>query len=438
MTMQILTILTIGAFAAACTHDESVGRTLPPPEPGHLQARWARAIGGPAGETGTAVAIASNGDVVIAGGGSPFQPSMGFVSRHAAATGAVIWDTPIAEPIWIYDVVSGPGDRLALCGQRAIAPAGSTNMFLAELDPAGQLLWQRGIAGSGSAAGTCRFGSDGRVFVTGGFSGTIDLGHGPVTADPEGDAFVVAISPGGEIAWGSTFQGPGNQVLTSPLIDSNGDLVFVGHTTGPVSFGGEEISASGAYAMAAVSYSADGEYRWSSARMDGSANRLALDGLGRFVLVSRATDGDGIERGFVRLLDGADGALLDNNPVEFVNWNTRAVAVQPDGLILVAANTDRSENVIEVAGFDDTGHRLGGSTFPTLGSGPFSSLDYRSLYLAHAVATSAGIAMTGDLRWGVDFGSGTMYAHDCIPTTGGGPGRSGADAFLVMFDWVVD
>jgi hypothetical protein len=435
-TMQIFTVLIIGSMAAACTYDEGVGRTMLPPGPGHLQARWTQAIGGPDTETGDAVAIANNGDVIVAGRrSSPLQPSTTFVSRRAAATGAAVWDTTIAEPLASPRAAIGPGDHVVLCGSRSVEHAGLADMFVAELDPAGQVLWQRGMGAGSGAGASCLFGSDGRVLVAGRFTGTIDVGHGPVSSDLEGDAFLVAFTPGGAIAWGATFQGPGFQTLTSPLIRPDGDLAFVGQTTGPVSFGGNVIATSGALTMAVVTYSADGDHRWSSAGMTGAASRLALDAIGRFMLVGRTPDGDGIDRGFVRLLDGDDGTLLDTNPVELVNGNTRAVTIAPNGLILIAANVDPSD--IEVVGIDETGTQLGGSTFHALGAPPFGRI--HSLELQASAATSAGIAMTGNLAYGVDFGTGAVFAHGCIPSTDGtNASRSGADAFLVMFDWVED
>ncbi len=85
----------------------------------------------------------------------------------------------------------------------------------------------------------------GNLRVIGTFSGTIDLGGGPLTSDGATDIFVAAFAPNGTHLSSERFGGPdvdrGRAIALSPL----GCLVLGGETTGSLDFAGTAIGGGG-------------------------------------------------------------------------------------------------------------------------------------------------------------------------------------------------
>ncbi|HEX8386334.1 MAG TPA: T9SS type A sorting domain-containing protein [Rubricoccaceae bacterium] len=177
--------------------------------------QWSRVVFGGAGQQFEGGADVGDGTVVYAAANSPNNRN-GLLGAYAAADGAVVFETPVADAS-PYDVETS-GSRVVVAGASQPATGGS-NLFLAAYEPSGVLAWGHAFGGPGfdQAAGVDFVGPD--VFVGGHFEGTVDFdpgaGSAARTSAGGSDAFVARYSLGdGAFLSAETFGSTGaDQVL---------------------------------------------------------------------------------------------------------------------------------------------------------------------------------------------------------------------------------
>lgn len=148
-----------------------IAQAAPPP----LQ--WAAAIGGTSSDEANGVAVDSAGNVYHTG---------------------FFWGTADFDP--------GP-DTFNLTSN------GNADIYVQKLDSSGNLLWVVSIGGTGAdGAASLALDNDGNVYVTGGFSLTVDFDPGPgtfnLTSNGESDIYVVKLDSNGNLVWASAMGGP--------------------------------------------------------------------------------------------------------------------------------------------------------------------------------------------------------------------------------------
>ena len=155
----------------------------------------------------TAVAAASNDDVVIAG----------------AFDGTMTFDKPL--------IAAGPG----------------RDIFVARVDPAGNPLWSRsfGDATADQAAYAVAVDQFDNVYVGGSFDGVIDLGASQLVSAGGSDAFLIKLDPTGVPLWGRHGGDSAFQQVTGVSVDNFGSPTVVGTFAGTLSFGMPVVSAGG-------------------------------------------------------------------------------------------------------------------------------------------------------------------------------------------------
>jgi hypothetical protein len=109
-------------------------------------------------------------------------------------------------------------------GGGPLAPLGSADIVLGELDVSGSYLWGKRFGGAGIAfAGPwVTVSQAGDVYLRTGWSGAVDLGGGPITAATN-DTVVGSYTPAGALRWGRDFAIAG-QYLAG--VDGCGSLVL--------------------------------------------------------------------------------------------------------------------------------------------------------------------------------------------------------------------
>lgn len=130
-------------------------------------------------------------------------------------------------------------------GEVLTAPTGDIDAFLVKLSPVGEILWTRHFGGVGSQY-IRGLGTDatGGVLVAGGFSEQLDFGNGPVTSvQGSEDVFVARFNPDGTPDWRRIFGGPGNDNAFQLAVDPAGRPVVVGSFSDTVNFGTGPITA---------------------------------------------------------------------------------------------------------------------------------------------------------------------------------------------------
>jgi hypothetical protein len=201
-----------------------------------------------------------------------------------------------------------------------------------EPDEAVAVRWARSFSGSSySAAWGTAIGPDGAVVVAGAFEGTIDLDPGRgVEEQASGgdlDAFVAVLDADGDLRWGRTLGGDGEDSAREAVIRADGSIVVAGCFEGTVDFdagpGTELHTANGETDAYATVLGPNGAARWT--RTFGGAGvecALRVDARrdGSVVLVG----------GFDGTTDLDPGAALDAH-ASAGEFDVFVVALGPDG-----------------------------------------------------------------------------------------------------------
>lgn len=221
---------------------------------------WIRRLGGPGPDYGHGVALAPDGDVIVAGsfagpvdfGDQQHQSvndsSDGFVARLNGDTGATKWSARLASGFddSVAGVSVGSDGDIAVAGTFAstgllggtpVEARGGDDVFVAVFDATGAQRWQRvvGSGGDDDVAGIARVGS--AVVVAGSFPAPLYVEDGDQPRfGPAGDrdGFLVALAAGtGQLVGAQRFGGAGLDSLTA--VAGHGDRVLaVGTAHGPL------------------------------------------------------------------------------------------------------------------------------------------------------------------------------------------------------------
>ena len=104
---------------------------------------------------------------------------------------------------------------------------------------AGDALWAQGFGDAELDVGRdVGVASNGDIFVTGFFEGTIDFGGTQLTSMGEDDMFVARLDSDGVVDWARSFGDGGLSGGYQLAVDGNDDIVIVGQFTGGLDFGG--------------------------------------------------------------------------------------------------------------------------------------------------------------------------------------------------------
>jgi hypothetical protein len=225
--------------------------------------RWALTFGGPEWDKGQAIALAPDGDVVVAGyfhqtvdfdpgSGLAERTSVGgrdlFVARYDAG-GAFEWARTWGGPgdDWLDDLTLTPEGDLLLSGSffdivdfdpgagvDDRRSQGGRDVFVLRLDGAGDREWARTFGGAGEDFGIAlAAASDGSIYVGGRFDQTADFDPGPGREDRTAqgiadDAYVLRLSSGGDLVWARTFGGSRRDVVLSMADGPAGSVLVTG------------------------------------------------------------------------------------------------------------------------------------------------------------------------------------------------------------------
>ncbi len=140
-------------------------------------------------------------------------------------------------------------DTLQVDGQSIIAQ-GSTDMFVLELNPSGNLNWLKHIQSSTitpqfnttpeALGGAISVDGNGNIFVAGGFNNSFDFDPGPannsITSNGSYDIFILKLNSIGQFEWVQTIGGSDQDVAKSLVIDANNEVYISGNFFGTLDF----------------------------------------------------------------------------------------------------------------------------------------------------------------------------------------------------------
>lgn len=287
------------------------------------------------------------------------------------------------------------------------------------------------------------FDSAGNVFAFGDFTGTVDFGGGPLTADGDNhDVVLVKLDSFGTPIWAAHWGDSSNQYATQVAIDADDNVFLLGRAFGKINFGGGTLDAVGTDDVFIAKLTGDGLHLWSGL-VGGAdpdrAERMAIDGSGDLIVTGTFTGeadfgfgevtsagardafvlkldgGYGLPR-FVRIIGGVGddyGFGVDTNAAGDVFVAGRfgeTVAVGTEYL------TSEGGTDIYLAKLTSTGLPVWSTSFGSTGDDLVHDLRHLT------VDGEDRLALVGHTYDGINFGAG--------PLVGGGD----RDLFVAMFD----
>src|SRR5262249_45698011 len=140
------------------------------------------------------------------------------------------------------------------------------DLAVAKLDANGNHLWSKIFGDTGTQyAWGMAVDAAGDVAVTGAYDGTIDFGGGPLASAGSSDIYLAKLDPSGKHVWSKRFgSSTGDEGGYSAAIDAAGAIAITGPIAAPTDFGGGALAA-GAYV---AKFDASGQHLWSKSYGD--------------------------------------------------------------------------------------------------------------------------------------------------------------------------
>jgi hypothetical protein len=417
---------------------------------------WAKEYGSLTDDEGIAVATDPSDNVLLGGymngtidyGCGPVAAgaSDGALVVKFSPTGACLWSkrwgaggeavnavaTDAAGNVFIHGGYGSPIDF----GGGALAYAGSTDIFVAKLDPAGNHLWSKGFGDvSSQTAVALAVDPSGNLLVTGYFQGTVDFGGGTLTSSGGStDVYLAKFSPTGTHLWSKRFGDTASQLAKDVTTDASGNVFITGSINGSADFGGGTLTSAGLGDGYIAKFGPTGAHLWSKRfgdSLDQFATGIKADAAGNVVVTGYFSGTVDLGGGPLTSLSGTDIFLAKLSPTGAHLWSQArggssnqtsvALAMDPFGNVAITGTQSGTAD-------------YGGGPQPSLGGGDVEVAKYDAsgnwlwshLYGNNAAQSGRWIAMdsTGSvLVTGINFG---------VIDFGGGPLSTvgGEDMFL--------
>jgi hypothetical protein len=286
---------------------------------------WAKRFGGTGADEAAALALDSNGDVVITGqffgtvdfgGGSVTNASsyvQAFVAKYSGADGAHLWSKRLGKLLATAPTSVGSGRGVSVdpsnnvviagyfggpvdFGGGVLTSAGTMDVFVAKYAGSdGHWLWARRYGDANDQhANAVATDSSGNVIVTGDFLSAIDFGGGALAPSPGTQTIFLAklaAADGGHL-WADSFVAAGLNVGSygwAVAIDGANNIIMTGQMSGPVDFGGGPLSSVGG--VFSAKYGPTGVHLWSKDFRGGGGQGRGVDtGPGDKIVITGAFD----------------------------------------------------------------------------------------------------------------------------------------------------
>jgi hypothetical protein len=280
----------------------------------------------------------------------------------------------------------------------------------------------------------------GNPAITGSYQNVVDLGGGPLPHAVSNDAFVAKLDPAGGLVWNRAFNSAQQSAGNNVRFDRFGNAVVSGGFWATVDFGGGPLTTPASPGVFVAKYASDGAHLWSkgfgTAGGAGAAYQSSSDAMGN-VYVAVFYTGGAFDFGCGPLppAGGYDALMAKLDPDGNCLWSKRfgdagfqqnsAAAVDPGGNVFIAGIltgtvdfgggplTSAGGQDVFVAKFDPLGNHLWSKRFGDAGD---------QLAIEIAATDAGGVAVVGWFSGTLDFGGN--------PLTNAG----GVDAFVATLD----
>ena len=161
--------------------------------------------------------------------------------------------------------VAGAYKHLLSVGGVTIKAKGASDAFVLRLGPSGNVIWARTLGGSADdVAEDVVVDASGGVYITGYFTGAATFGTHALTASGKIDVFVARLDPAGQVKWVTRAGGPSTWTHgTGVAVDSGGRVMVVGTFDGPITLGSHKLNASG-FGLFVAGMDTGGGFSWAT------------------------------------------------------------------------------------------------------------------------------------------------------------------------------
>lgn len=228
---------------------------------------WSDSYGDGDRQLARSVAIDGSGNLAITGRfegiidfGAGADTSAGswdiFVAEFDSA-GALLWSDGFGDVNQQFGqsvafdgsgnvIVTGYMEGTVDFGGGGLSSAGGTDLFLAMFDGAGSHTWSRHFGDAANQLGQCvEVDGSGNIMVTGDFGGSLDFDGRVLTSAGGGDVFLVVLDDAGVSLWSQGFGDASPQYGTGATFASSGAVLATGYFEGSMDFGGGSLTSAG-------------------------------------------------------------------------------------------------------------------------------------------------------------------------------------------------
>jgi hypothetical protein len=409
---------------------------------------WSQRFGGAGLDEGNSVVVDGSGNIFVTGrfagtinlGGSDLLSAGNddiFLAKYNSS-GVHQWSQRFGSVLADFGAsvaVDGAGSVYmtgyfrgnAYLGGGDLLSAGENDIFLAKYNASGVHQWSKRFGGASfDEAYSLAVDAAGNVFLTGGFTGTVDFGGGNLISGGGADIVLARYNSNGVHQWSQRFGSAAAlpDLGWSVALDGSGNVFATGYFQGTVDFGGGNLVSAGSTDIYLAKYNASGTHQWS--RQFGSTNidigyAVAVDGSGNVAATGQFQGTVDFGGGNLVSAGGTDIFLVKYNPNGVFRWSQSfgdtgtdigySVAVDGSGSTLVTGLMSGTVN-------------LGGSDLASAGGNDIflakHSTDGAHLWSqrygstgednGNEVATDASgnVHLTGRFQNAVSFGAGTL------------------------------
>ncbi|MCK5797274.1 MAG: PQQ-like beta-propeller repeat protein [Deltaproteobacteria bacterium] len=185
---------------------------------------------------------AHGGGETLPHGDGVVPPRPTWASRFGGLGGETVFDGTLdkTENLLLTGTFSGTW-HLA---KGDISAVGAGDIFVAKIDPNGNMLWATSAGGSSSdEAYAISAADDGTVFITGDYGGKATFGATTLTPTKT-DVFVAKLDASGKFLWAKSLGGSEIEVARGVAADGSGGTYVVGRYEGMAHFGTHSLTAS--------------------------------------------------------------------------------------------------------------------------------------------------------------------------------------------------
>ncbi len=191
--------------------------------------------------------------------------------------------------------VTGYFTSTALVGGTSLVSAGSDDIFLAKLSPAGIYQWAVHAGGTNSdRALAIATDASGNTYITGFFYSTAFFGNQSVSSAGVQDIFIAKYTTTGTLDWVKRAGGAGSDIGNGICVDQSGNVIVTGDFSGSASFGSTTLTApNNSINVFTTKLDANGNFIWAKAGTGPHTDRglgVACDNAGGIYVMGQFSD----------------------------------------------------------------------------------------------------------------------------------------------------